>query len=501
MKAALFTMFFATVTLAQTTQRSVSGKLLTIDLDAAPMANLTYQLDCMAKLMPCSTDAYRALWKDLGWTDEDERALKRWSDVHQRYQGSIRLRDERRSELGYPLDPRGPNLPVRLRHAGLIATDAASFRAYFGLLAMPEDVDAAEQVLQRFWPRFEKWWAAKALKQLTPFVNATADLLTKKAVLVLIEQAAAFYEAELPRGFHLPMHLMFRPAKTGASHGQQLEQHSIIEVVDGEAPEDRVDVVAHELFHFFFASRSALKSEALTKQFLDAPSPDSAMAFGLLNEALATALGNGLVAKQVLPAAKYEAQLKKPRALYNDTAIDADAKHLLDTLEQQMKEGKTISSPEFVNAQIEAASAGGRSPSVYLRRMQLFQEPEFSTLTGVVRSAVPTNNVWSNSPLTHPQTIANVNESPFLSGVVLVSPAHLAHLASWPVFEQGTRDALATEAKHGAPFVYAARRGPKAWLWVLVAPDTATMTQLIERLPCAPAPVEGVVSTATCAAR
>jgi len=225
------------------------------------------------------------------------------------------------------------------------------------------------------------------------------------------------------------------------------------------------------------------------------------MALGLLNESLATALGNGLIAKQVLSAEKYEAQLKKPNALYNDAAIDSDAKHLIAPVEALLAEGKTISSAEFVAAQIEAASANGATPSHYLRTMQLFFDPEFADVTEKLRRAVSANSVWSSSPLAHPQTIETLNDSPLLSGAVLIAPTQLAHLSSWPALNQQTRDALATEAKRGAPFIYAVKRGAKAWLWVLVAPDSAAMTSLIERLPCAPAPVEGVVSTVTCATR
>jgi len=501
MKPALFVMLVAGVANAQSVQRALIGKQLTLDIDAAPLPNLTYQLDCMAKLMPCSADAYRALWSEWQWSADDEKALATWAEIHQRYQGSIRLRDERRSNLGYPLEPRGPNVASRLRHAGLVATDIASYRSHLALLVLPADADAATQVLTRFWPRFEKWWKTKALKQLSSFLQAMTTLIAKKDLLTFIEKAESFYEADLPSGFHIPMHLMFRPVGKGATHGQQLEQHSIVEVVEGEKPEGRVDVVAHELFHFFFWSRSGPKTEALMKAFIDAPAPESLMALGLLNEALATALGNGLVAKRVLTTEKFDAQLKKPNALYNDPAIDSDAKQLLTPVEMLLAEGKTISSAEFVNAQIGAASANGATPSHYLRTMQLFFDPEFTDVTGALRRAVFANSVWSSCPLAHPQTIETLNEAPLLSGVVLVAPTQLSHLSTWPQLNQKTRDALAAEAKRGAPFIYAVKRGEKAWLWVLVAADSAAMTTLIERLPCAPAPVEGVVSSAECVTR
>lgn len=499
-KPALLVVFVASLAHAQAVHRSVTGQALTVDLDAAPVPNLTYQLDCLAKLMPCSTDAYRALWKTLGWSDDDEQALQRWAELHQRYGGSIRLRDERRGELGYPLDPRGPNVAARLRHAGLIATDLTSFRANLGLLVTPGDADAATRVLERFWPRFEKWWKRKALKQLAPFLQATAALLTRHEVLGLIERAAVFYEADLPPGFQLPLHLMLRPGGEGATHGQQLEHHALVEVREGEPPEERIDVVAHELFHYLLASRSTTKAAALVKAFIDAPAPDSLMALGLLNESVATALGNGLVARQVLPPERFAARLQKPNSLYDDAAIDADAKHLLVPLEQLLRDGKTIAGPEFVAAQVEAARAGGVTPSSWLRTLQLFFDPEFADVVEPLRRAVLSNSMWSSSPLAHPQSLASFNESPLLSGVVLVSPTRLAHLASWPL-EQKTRDALVAGAARGAPFIYAVKRGPKAWLWVLVAPDAAAMTALVERLPCAPAPVEGVVSTTSCTPR
>src|SRR5205085_629617 len=68
--------------------RTIPGKALTFELDASPIANLVYELDCMSgALHHCSDAAYREFWKDkLGWNADDDEALERWRALTRRYQ-------------------------------------------------------------------------------------------------------------------------------------------------------------------------------------------------------------------------------------------------------------------------------------------------------------------------------------------------------------------------------------------------------------------------------
>jgi hypothetical protein len=130
--------------------------------------------------------------------------------------------------------------------------------------------------------------------------------------------------------------------------------------------------------------------------------------------------------------------------------------------------------------------------------MLFFFDPEFRDLRDRPRRVLRAGGVWSSSPLAADGSLESLKESPLLSGVVLVSPKQLAHLAAWPELAHGQREKIEAAAKGGAPFIYAVKRGPKAWLWLLVAQDAEAMGALLDALACAPAPVEGVVPAAAC---
>ena len=119
----------------------VSGGHLSIDLDTAPVANLTYQLDCLAALMPCSTGAYRALWKEklTGRTRTSAPCRSGPSSrVNTRYRSG---RAALPAPSPFPLDVASIDLGIRLpnRRAGL--ENMVQYRRAVRLLVSPADAD------------------------------------------------------------------------------------------------------------------------------------------------------------------------------------------------------------------------------------------------------------------------------------------------------------------------------------------------------------------------
>jgi hypothetical protein len=480
---------------------ALPGPRLTLDIDAAPLPNLTYQLDCMAGLLRCSTDAYRQLWKEkLAWSPEDDQALATWTALRKKYQGQVRL-DRERKNPGLPVKGVGVDLETRQRFAGFVATDLASYRQLIGMLYLPADADRMAETLAHFHPRFDGWWQQAALPQLRPFLKATLALVRERDLVAFFDQAAAFYGADLPPGTHLPMHLIFRPlGKTKGTNGQQVDQHSVVEVLEGEKPEDRIDVVAHELFHFFHYQAPTAHTFALTQAFTRSSWPDAVAGFALLDEAVATALGNGLVARKVLPKERFEKDRARALSFYEDADIDACAKALMDPLAKLLETGKGIGSPEFFAAYQAAAEAafgaGGAPPAVFLKSSACACDPQFGELRAFVRERVKSSGMWASIPLDSPHSIEDLQEFPLLASVAMVAPGDLQHLKGWePVLGKGTLEKVQAEVSKAGPsasLVYGLHTTTHAWLWILVAPDLKAMTSLTGDFLAQRHPTEGV---------
>lgn len=467
-----------------------------LDIDAAPIANLTYQLDCMAGFMPCSTDAFKQLWRDqLQWSAADIEAHGVWTELRRKYHGSIQLDRSAAPQvkLGVPL--RGPNLDIetKQRIAGFIATDLESYRRLANVAFLADDADRLTQVLAHFLPRFEKWWREAALPNLAPFKERVSELVEKQHLLELFARVSRFYEAELSSGARLPLHLIYRPALGDKrTNGQQLENHSIVEVLQGERPEERLDVIAHELFHYFYSRAPAGRAQALALAFASSDKADSMAAYALLNEVVATTLGNGLVARRMLSREQFDKLLARKDSLYNDPHIDACAKALLESMEQVLDSGKPITSPEFVSAYLKAASKAfgerGAPPAVYLKNMFAVYDPAFGPSRGALREAVAAGSIYSSAPIEDPRSQEDFNDFPLLSGVIMVSPTELEHLAKWePVLGKGLVSRVSAawkKAEAESPqnvksgVVYGLGAGPKRWVWLLIAPDERTMSSL-----------------------
>ena len=112
--------------------------------------------------------------------------------------------------------------------------------------------------------------------------------------------------------------------------------------------------------------------------FADSKHPAAMLAWGLLNEALATALGNAIVQER-LDSKEAARLLAKPRGLYAEEAVDKAAKAALPLVRAALAQGDTMSSARFVNDYI--AAVGERfgddvRPTQYLRDHFTAMSPE-----------------------------------------------------------------------------------------------------------------------------
>src|SRR5262249_20526864 len=129
----------------------------------------------------------------------------------------------------------------------------------------------------------------------------------------------------------------------------------------------------HEFFHHLYDLSTAEKRDDLIKRFAAAPDATALTTYGLLNESLAAALGNGIVERMLRPADRFEKYRKQNRSFYDDEAIDKVAKAILPSLEERLTHGRTLYDEDFVTDYVRLAREGlgdlAKQPAQGLRIM------------------------------------------------------------------------------------------------------------------------------------
>ncbi|WP_373046638.1 hypothetical protein [Vulgatibacter sp.] len=390
--------------------------VLTVRADG--FANLIYQLDCLAlPEVHCSREALRALWAN-GWSEADEGILQRWAAVVR----SAAIDAPAEDEGGlHPLPHATPDAAEQLRVAGSLASDAAAWKRRAAALLEPAQVEAGLGVLAHFHPRFAAWWQAHGAAAARDAAAALETALDDPALARWVDELRRFYGAGAAEGFTL--HLAVIPAEAqGPSYATQLGDHALLEMRPGDRPASRLEVAIHELCHRFLAhAPPAARREALAS-FVSVGDQRAMAAWALLDEAVATAAGNGLGAALLYDEATRERRLAAP--LYGDPAIDGAARAILTLVREQIAAGGTVHDGAFLEryrAAVEAAlGAQLDTPALQLRQVALVRDPALRPhalrLFGLLRAS----NGWE----------ATLDEAPALLGrwrqlpaVVLFDPA------------------------------------------------------------------------------
>lgn len=458
------------------------------------VASLTYQLDCLAGLIHCEEKVVRAFWKDRGWSAADDQAIRDWAALQGRYEelsmGVPEVSREVARGVGFALRNNSFAFDKKFRMASFLAADLEEYRERLSLLLVPADVEAALKIVGVFQKRHGEWWRATGGPRTEGFTRDFVRLLREKKLLPLIEKIATFYEPEIEPGSTAYFHFFALQGKSNHSSGEQLENHAVVEVLEGELPEERVDVVLHELFHHFYRLAPADKHARFVREFAENTDPASIAAYNLLNEGLATAFGNGLVYKRVVPFERFQKKLSIAKSFYYDDAIDPVAKALLPVLEAKLERGETLYRAGFVSEYIalvkKALGEATASPALALRTMMAIHDEAFSDAYRDFSRDVRAGSVWSTTDFGARSNRESLTSSTRLSAVFLVKPGELARLQPWEgVMGAAELEKLRKLARRPGPFTHVIPRAANAWLFVVVADNDKDMRAQLKRLETA----------------
>ncbi len=283
------------------------------------------------------------------------------------------------------------------------------------------------RILERFSPRFDAYWK----KNETRTRQAAAGfsrVLGGHELGALVARIARFYRADLPVGTEIVFDLMARPEHESATHAEQLGERALIEVLPNERPEHRLDVVLHELFHYFFASAKEEDLARLVKRFTDSKSPLAYPAYGILDEVLAATFGNAMVLR-LLDRKKFDERMAKKQGFYDDEFIDPATKALLEPLDSALGTSRTLYDPEFFETYLAAVSRAfpsGMPPRAYCRPYVAAYEPELEDAYRKFDEIAHSGRVVSTSSMTKKEDEALFSDRPLWTHVYFVQSTHVA---------------------------------------------------------------------------
>lgn len=468
-------------------QDSLRGKSFEFQFRVSEISNLAHQLDCLSGVAPDNDNGYRKFWAaKLNWSKDDDAQLAVWRNLNQKYQGKLKIEQTEETGLPYPINGASIDsvlLQDRLRFASLLSSNPGEYRRHIELLVLPADVNKFVGVITHFYPRFHSWWEAEARQVLSARSEQYVKLIREKSLIELTERAAAFYGAEFPDNYVIFFHLLFKPMSLSA-HSEQVENHALLEVRDKEVLASQLPSLIHELCHHLIRLAPRRQQERLARVFIESSRPYSLSVYNLLDEALASAIGNGLVVKSLVSDEDFQQYLSREKSFYSDPFIDRAAKALMPVVARRMAEGLSIYSGDFADEYLGAVGDAlgelRNSPMLSLKIMSgIFnaaQRPVYWKLLDTVSAG----SAFGFDSLSSPEGWEFLDRHTELSAVILLLNTELPELQrKGTLLGKGNLKRIGKLANSDNGFVYGVRRSPKSHVYVFVGPNSASLESLI----------------------
>lgn len=461
---------------------------LQVKLHFSPLANLIYQLDCVSgELRHCSRETYQGLWKkEFSKTSEEEALVKNWGSLMGRYRQSVDFNESDKPAIASRNE--GVQLSTKLRIASFQSDNMKDYFSRLDLVVLPSDREKFEEVVRHFYPAFEKWWRKTALPKGKGFAKETESLLKRPDISKKLKQYAHFYEANLPENYEVHFNLFYRPDSDESTAGQQIENYSVAEFLPIEKPVDRVDVIIHELCHFFYRSSPDERFVSLQKSFEANGKPEARGAYNLINETLATTLGNGLINKLNMDKKRWEKFSSKSQSFYFNYHIDKAAKAILQWMEDWLKDNRTLYDSQFVEKYVSTLEkefgAELTAPKLMLNELVLVSDNKFSgkfrdTVRKVIRasSMYASEGEWSDE-----RTLKSYKELPNLSALIIIHPSNINQLKEKGLLNNSDFDSFKKSLKEKGQLIFGFNRNPNVPSYVISAPNYEEAVKLVEKI-------------------
>ncbi len=311
-----------------------------------------------------------------------------------------------------------PGFPAT-RHQGLDADqlvlaqsvssrDLAELDSRIGGLLPAESHQELMALLRALEPRYRRAVWDPNERQLRRRVRQVGRLARRLEVGSLLDRARAFYRSSWSAGRPLEVGFYPIPAARGHVTAELLGGVASVGVLTGDDdPAGTLGVLLHELGHALWAAQPRAVQHELADLFAQHPSPHAPLAGAFLDEALATALGNGLVHR--LATGRLDDD-----PWYDDPYVDGFARALEPRLERDLDAGGRLDAAFVDHAVAAFAAAFPDAPlrfDALLRSVCLVTEGDAARAAAALRRHFRVTSLARSSPLGHPTTASFARET------------------------------------------------------------------------------------------
>lgn len=501
----VFFLFYCGTLLAESKasfyEQSIEDSQLQFTFRASAISNLVYQLECMSGQLRCSKSAFEELWSnEIGKNLINEKFLKQWEELMGRYAEQITFPPYENNKSGFTLGFQGIKLRSKILTAALVANTNDQFLHNVQMIMQPKDVAQLKSLLANVQKNFDNWWKVQISKKVPQLVDGYLDLIEKRKLLALSSKVMSFYEADLPSQSPVYFHFIIRPGdkRFKSTNGFQMENHSIVETILGERPKNRIGVIFHELFHYFYDSVPGEKFALVAQRFSDSGKSYAVQGFNLMNEVLATVFGNGIVDKRILSEAEFEKGLKRKKSFYNDESIDSVAKVLLPLAEDWLANEIKFSSSEFNRDYLRAVDNGLAERKFNIRdtmREMLFvhDNDAHMDIKQYFHDKLMPGSVFGSSPLDGEATLDSLRIDFNVTVVALLDKRNIAKIQSWKsVLGRAAVDKILEASGEHVAFIYGVKTNKLRTVFLFVASSPEQYKSLVDLFNQAAIAFEGI---------
>lgn len=243
----------------------------------------------------------------------------------------------------------------------------------------------------------------------------------------LFKKAAYFYQASWPKQTPFFVSLYPIPGKSGHTSAESIGLvESVGVLVEKKDFVGTFGVIFHEMCHSLYESQSVRTQKAIEKYYLNSRSPYAQHTYKTINEALATAIGNGWVESRIL-------KKTPPGSWYSEKHVNGLAQALFPYVKSYLAKNRVFDQA-LVNKSIELYAA--RFPnSIYeyenllLRTLLVTDAKTFrpNQVAPILSREFRINSLSSAAPINHRVTMAEINDN-LETTVIVVGSNHVAQL-------------------------------------------------------------------------
>jgi hypothetical protein len=312
----------------------------TIEVSLDARATLYYYLECATGGISCSQHDVAILLGGILGQDLAARLESEWGGTLEKYTIEAQLRAPASPDLpgAGPDTTETLDLRARIDDVLFAGGPADLVRAKLGVILGAAEVRALEAAFAAAWPIFARWWSDHE-GDWRSYAARVEDLVHSDAARVVQASGRMHGQSD---DTNLTVHLIAVPVAGPVNRASQKGSRSFVEFRPGDDPVSRVAVMVHEYCHYLFETAPRELRRARWDAFAASPDPAAASALAVMNEALASAIGNGLFMKAHLDAPRFDDYASRRESYYANAAVDRAAKAALPLVEQYAHSGRAM---------------------------------------------------------------------------------------------------------------------------------------------------------------